>query len=114
MDGIAQTEVLPPHPPLERFYGAPEHKRAYLTSIFDETAADYDKVERWLSLGRGASYRREALHRAGLSPGMRVADVAVGTGLVAREALAILGGSGGVVGIDPSAGMLAHARRHLG
>jgi demethylmenaquinone methyltransferase/2-methoxy-6-polyprenyl-1,4-benzoquinol methylase len=35
-----------------------------------------------------------------------VLDVAIGTGLVAREIQAVLGDSGGVVGIDPSPGMM--------
>jgi demethylmenaquinone methyltransferase/2-methoxy-6-polyprenyl-1,4-benzoquinol methylase len=41
---------------------------------------------------------------------MRVLDVATGTGLVAREALAVVGPSGLVLGLDPSAGMLDEAR----
>jgi demethylmenaquinone methyltransferase/2-methoxy-6-polyprenyl-1,4-benzoquinol methylase len=42
---------------------------------------------------------------------MRVLDIATGTGLVAREALALVGPSGAVVGLDPSAGMLQEARK---
>jgi demethylmenaquinone methyltransferase/2-methoxy-6-polyprenyl-1,4-benzoquinol methylase len=38
-----------------------------------------------------------------------VLDVATGTGLVAREALAIVGAGGSLVGLDPSAGMLGQA-----
>jgi demethylmenaquinone methyltransferase/2-methoxy-6-polyprenyl-1,4-benzoquinol methylase len=40
---------------------------------------------------------------------MRVIDVAMGTGLVAREALGIVGARGGVVGVDPSAAMMARS-----
>src|SRR5262245_14718597 len=40
---------------------------------------------------------------------MRVLDIATGTGLVAREARSIVGPSGSVVGLDPSAGMLEQA-----
>src|SRR5687768_18543246 len=40
---------------------------------------------------------------------MRVLDIATGTGLVAREALALIGPQGKLVGLDPSAGMLAEA-----
>src|SRR3954451_4424532 len=80
----------PPHPVLSEYYDSAADKRAYLTSIFDETAADYDRVEKWFSMGSGRWYRRQALLRGGLKRGMRVLDVAVGTGLVAREALAIL------------------------
>lgn len=90
-------------------YRDPDQKREWLKSIFDDTAPDYDRVESWLALGSGKWYRRQALLRAGLKPGMSVCDVACGTGLVAREALAIVGPSGSVLGVDPSPGMLKHA-----
>lgn len=105
------------HPSIRAHYVGPEQRRAYLTEIFDATASDYDRVERWLSLGSGRWYRGKALRRAGLRPGDVALDVAVGTGLVAREALAIVregGASGRVVGIDPSAQMLALAVAGLG
>jgi demethylmenaquinone methyltransferase/2-methoxy-6-polyprenyl-1,4-benzoquinol methylase len=114
---VAPAQALPPHPVLDRYYANATERRTYLTSIFDETAADYDKVERWLSLGSGSWYRRQALLRAGLKAGMSVADVAVGTGLVAREAVSIVTTGrtpGKVVGIDPSSGMLERARAALG
>lgn len=104
--------VLPPvlpHPILTEYYPNETAKRVWLKSIFDETSQDYDRVESWLALGSGRWYRRQALLRAGLKSGMIVADVACGTGLVAREAVGIVGETGRVVGIDPSAGMLQQA-----
>jgi demethylmenaquinone methyltransferase/2-methoxy-6-polyprenyl-1,4-benzoquinol methylase len=89
-------------------------KREWLRRIFDDTATDYDRVERWVSLGSGRWHRRQALARAGLSSGMRVADIACGTGLLAREAVSLVGPTGSVLGVDPSEGMLAEARRTLG
>ena len=44
---------------------------------------------------------------------MRVLDVAMGTGLVAREAMALVGASGQVIGLDPSIGMVSEAKRTL-
>jgi demethylmenaquinone methyltransferase/2-methoxy-6-polyprenyl-1,4-benzoquinol methylase len=44
---------------------------------------------------------------------MRVLDVAMGTGLVAREAMALVGASGQVIGLDPSIGMVREAKRSL-
>jgi demethylmenaquinone methyltransferase/2-methoxy-6-polyprenyl-1,4-benzoquinol methylase len=62
-----------------------------------------------LAFGTGPWYRRQALQRAGLTQGAQVLDVGTGTGLVAREALAIVGPSGSLVGVDPSPGMLGQA-----
>lgn len=103
---------LEPHAPLLAYYPAGQ-KSGFLRGIFDRTAGDYDRIERLMALGTGAWYRREALRRSGLAPGMKVLDVAAGTGAVAREALAIVGERGRVVGMDPSAGMLAQLVKRL-
>ena len=84
-------------------------KEGWLRGLFDQTAGDYDRVERAMALGSGSWYRRRALSHAGLKPGMRVVDVGVGTGLTAREAARLVGPSGHVTGIDPSAGMMHSA-----
>ena len=96
-----------PHAPLAAYYGSDDEHRAYLRRIFDDTASDYDRIERVLAFGSGALYRRAALQRAGLASGAQVLDVGIGTGLVAREALALIGGEGRLVGVDPSAGMMS-------
>ena len=100
-----------PHKVLPAYYEREPQRRGFVREIFDETAADYEPIERLLSLGTGARYRRHALRRAGLCPGMRVLDVATGTGLVAREASVIVGGTGMVIGVDPSRGMLRNATK---
>ncbi|MGB8181920.1 MAG: class I SAM-dependent methyltransferase, partial [Stellaceae bacterium] len=51
---------------------------------------------------------------AGLRPGQHVVDVAVGTGLLAREAVSITGDRRSVIGVDVSEAMLAIARKNLG
>jgi demethylmenaquinone methyltransferase/2-methoxy-6-polyprenyl-1,4-benzoquinol methylase len=94
---------------LKQYWSDEGSRRRYVDGLFDGTADDYDFVERLLGLGSGPWYRRQALLRAGLAPGMRVLDVATGTGLVAREALGIVGPTGSLVGLDPSAGMLGQA-----
>ncbi len=86
-----------------------EARRRFTRRMFDASAPDYDRVDRLLALGSGSWYRRQALLRAGLVPGMRMLDVAVGTGLVAREAVGVVGGEGCVIGVDPSAGMIAQS-----
>ena len=106
----AAADPIAPHPELANYYGESQNKSAFLRDIFDQTAPDYDRVERVLALGSGRWYRRQALKRAGLVDGMRVLDVATGTGLVAREAIEIVGPAGRVIGVDPSAGMLDQTR----
>jgi len=102
-----------PHPTLSAYYPEDAQRAGFVRSLFDDTAPHYDRINRLFSLGTGAWYRRRALRQAGLAPGMRVLDVATGTGLVAREAARIAGPLGSVLGLDPSAGMLAEARREL-
>jgi len=67
-----------------------------------------------MSAGLHRLWKAFTLLRAGLAPGMKVLDVAIGTGLVSRQIVRILGARGEVIGIDPSAGMLASAARGLG
>ena len=94
------------------YFADAESQRRFTRRMFDASARNYDRVDRLLALGSGSRYRRLALLRAGLAPGMRMLDVAVGTGLVAREAVAVVGDRGRVVGVDPSAGMLAQSDAH--
>lgn len=107
----AALTVVAPHPPIRGYYDEPSEKRPFVRRIFDQAAGDYDRVERLMALGSGSWYRRQALRRAGLRPGMRVLDVAAGTGLVAREAATLTGDPRLVLGIDLSPGMLAQAAR---
>ncbi|HEY2819329.1 MAG TPA: class I SAM-dependent methyltransferase [Casimicrobiaceae bacterium] len=100
--------MQPPIRYLPRYFDDERGRRDFLDGLFDRTARDYDFVERVLAFGSGSRYRRDALRRAGLQAGMRVLDVATGTGLVAREALSL---GAAVTGLDPSAGMLGEARR---
>jgi demethylmenaquinone methyltransferase/2-methoxy-6-polyprenyl-1,4-benzoquinol methylase len=101
-------------PPGEGAYWRSEEERLALTRrLFDDTAADYDRIEKLIGFGSGSWYRRQALRRAGLKEGMRVLDVAAGTGLVTREAIGVVGDASLVWALDPSPGMLAQARRTL-
>jgi demethylmenaquinone methyltransferase / 2-methoxy-6-polyprenyl-1,4-benzoquinol methylase len=101
-----------PHTPLNDYYaeGDASGRQAFLRRTFDDTAVDYNRLEKLLGLGTGSWYRRQALQRAGLKPGMQVVDVGMGTGLVAAEILAITGEPHHLVGVDPSPGMMAQAR----
>ena len=103
---VKSDQPLKPHPVL------PSTIRIWPSALL--LCADYSTVPpaitigstSLLSWGSGSWYRRHALVRAGLRPGMSVLDVAIGTGLVARQALAITQDRRAVVGLDVSAGML--------
>ena len=107
------ANAIAPHPTLGRFFSKADQKREFVRRVFDGGAASYDRIERLMALGSGSWYRREALQVAGLTAGMRVIDVATGTGLVAREAATLAGDPRLVVGVDPSAGMIGQAGRQL-
>lgn len=98
--------VLRPHAPLTAYYRDEAERQQYLRRIFDATAPDYGRIEAVLALGSGPWYRRMALQRAGLQAGAQVLDVGIGTGLVAREALKLIGPNGRLIGVDPSPGMM--------
>lgn len=102
--------VTAPHQPLTDYYADEQARAGFVREMFDTTAEDYDRMEHILGLGTGVWYRGQALGRAGLKAGMRIVDVGVGTGLVAREAVRIVGDPGLVTGIDPSPGMMAQAK----
>ncbi|HPC81962.1 MAG TPA: class I SAM-dependent methyltransferase [Thermoanaerobaculaceae bacterium] len=105
---------LAPHPVLRDYYRDASARPQFVQHLFDSTAPSYDRIERLIGFGSGPWYRRQALGRAGLTEGMRVLDVAIGTGLVAREAITVVGRASLVTGLDPSPGMLREARRQLG
>jgi demethylmenaquinone methyltransferase/2-methoxy-6-polyprenyl-1,4-benzoquinol methylase len=102
-----------PHPLLPDFYDDLRQRENFVRTLFDASAADYDRINNIMSLGSAAWYRRRVLRLNGLLAGHKVLDIAVGTGLLARETKAVLGGSGLVVGLDASFGMLAQARVSL-
>ena len=109
--GNPPATPLSPHRPLPEFYAAPETRQTFVNELFDEAAPDYDWVSSMMSFGRDQVYRREALQRAGLTGGMRLLDVATGTGLMIKAALELGVAPAQVVGVDPSKGMLAENRR---
>jgi demethylmenaquinone methyltransferase / 2-methoxy-6-polyprenyl-1,4-benzoquinol methylase len=102
---------LSPHRPLSEFYAAPAARQNFVNELFDEAAPDYDWVSGMMSFGRDQIYRREALKRAGLTGGMRLLDVATGTGLMIKAALELGVNPANVAGVDPSQGMLIENRK---
>jgi demethylmenaquinone methyltransferase/2-methoxy-6-polyprenyl-1,4-benzoquinol methylase len=99
--------------PLAPAFRDRDERARWVRALFDDTARHYDAACALLALGSGQVHRRRALRRAGFVPGMRVLDLATGTGLVAQAALDVGAAPRQVVGLDPSPGMLAvhRARR---
>lgn len=111
----AQSNIVhAPHPPLTEYYGREEDRRDWVGEQFNKTAPDYDRMEAILGFGTGPSYRRRTLLLAGLKPGMKVLDVGMGTGLVARQAASIVGDPSSITGVDPSPGMIQSAKLPAG
>jgi demethylmenaquinone methyltransferase / 2-methoxy-6-polyprenyl-1,4-benzoquinol methylase len=105
----AAEPVHAPHEVLTDYYRNAAAREAYVRSTFDNTAEDYDRIERLIGFGTGPWYRRQALLRAGLRPGLDVVDVGMGTGLVAKEILRVTGEPQRLIGVDPSPGMIAQS-----
>ncbi|HYC61961.1 MAG TPA: class I SAM-dependent methyltransferase [Thermoanaerobaculia bacterium] len=97
---------MKPHEPLTDYYTDESQRQQFLRASFDETAPWYDWTDRVLSFGSGDWYRRQAVRRVGLERGMKLLDLATGTGVVARAAAQVTGDAHSIVGMDPSIGML--------
>jgi len=102
--------MLAPHPTLPEYYGDASKREGFVRTIFDDTAPWYDQTISFMSFGSGDRYRREAVLRNGLQAGMKMLDVASGTGVVARAALEATKNDVDVVALDPSIGMLRAGR----
>jgi len=93
------------------YYGSPAEKQAFLRKVFDDTASHYEAIAKWGWFGSGDWYRREALLRNGVTPNMRVLDVATGTGQVARALMKILDSADQIECVEPSAGMIEESKK---
>jgi demethylmenaquinone methyltransferase/2-methoxy-6-polyprenyl-1,4-benzoquinol methylase len=114
MNELPETNLRPPlspHRPLSEFYAVPSARQNFVNELFDEAAPDYDWVSGMMSFGQDKIYRRDALRRAGLTDGMRLLDVATGTGLMIKAALELGVEPSNIIGVDPSQGMLAENRK---
>jgi demethylmenaquinone methyltransferase/2-methoxy-6-polyprenyl-1,4-benzoquinol methylase len=83
-----------------------ERKAQAVEEMFDRIAPRYDLVNRVMTLGLDAGWRRRAVRELRLPAGARVVDLGCGTGDVCR-ALERSGLKG--LGVDMAAGMLAKA-----
>jgi len=89
-------------------HGQPD-KAVRVRAMFDAIAPTYERVNRVLSAGPDAYWRRTAVEMARITARDRVLDIACGTGDFARSFRAA--GPAGVVGTDFAGGMLGLAAR---
>jgi demethylmenaquinone methyltransferase/2-methoxy-6-polyprenyl-1,4-benzoquinol methylase len=83
-----------------------ERKARAVEEMFDKIAPRYELVNRLMTFGLDAGWRRRAVRELRLDPGDRVVDLGCGTGDLCR----VLGRAGlRAVGVDMAAGMLARA-----
>jgi demethylmenaquinone methyltransferase / 2-methoxy-6-polyprenyl-1,4-benzoquinol methylase len=107
----ASSGTLRPHRDLPQFYESRSKRAEFVMRLFDDTARYYDRISSVLSFGSCKAYRKMAMRRAGLKPGMRLLDVATGTGLAAEAALGLGVPASDIIGLDPSAGMLRENKK---
>jgi demethylmenaquinone methyltransferase/2-methoxy-6-polyprenyl-1,4-benzoquinol methylase len=88
----------------------PSPRKLHAVEIFRGLPDRYDRVGALMSFGQDPRWRRALVDAIAPAPGMRILDVATGTGMVAF-ALAQRGAT--VVGLDQSEAMLGGARARL-
>jgi demethylmenaquinone methyltransferase / 2-methoxy-6-polyprenyl-1,4-benzoquinol methylase len=88
----------------------PDHQPD-IRSMFDRIAGVYDAMNLLISGFQEPRWRRAAAMATRPRPGMRVLDVACGTGTLSRELLRHVSPGGYVLGIDFAPRMIAIARR---
>lgn len=64
-----------------------DERARYVQDMFTRIAPRYDLLNRLMTGGQDAQWRREVISRARLTPSARLLDVGTGTGELAREAL---------------------------
>lgn len=109
--------MKPPHEETTTHFGyqqvPPQKKSALVGEIFNSVADRYNVMNDVMSLGLHRLWKRTALMHANLRSGMKVLDVAAGTGDMAKAIAKKVGSTGQVVVTDINNAMLEKGRDHL-
>jgi demethylmenaquinone methyltransferase/2-methoxy-6-polyprenyl-1,4-benzoquinol methylase len=92
---------------------SPDEKSRRVRGVFDSVAGKYDVMNDLMSAGLHRLWKRFAVDAAGIREGMRVLDLAGGTGDLARLFASRVGATGQVVLTDINRAMLAAGRDRL-
>lgn len=96
------------------FRDIPEaQKAAQVHAVFASVARKYDLMNDILSFGMHRLWKRATVRKAALAPGMRVLDIASGTGDLAIAEIAHVLPGGEVLATDINPDMLEVARRRI-
>ncbi len=85
-------------------------RKQHAVGLFAGLAGDYDRVGAVMSFGQDPRWRRALVRALAPRAGMRILDVATGTGMVA---FALAESGAAVIGLDQSDAMLGAARARL-
>ncbi len=88
----------------------PSLRKSHAVQLFSGLPKEYDRTGAVMSFGQDPRWRRALVDAVAPEPGMRILDVATGTGMVA---FALAGRGATVVGLDQSEAMLGAARARL-
>ena len=88
----------------------PSPRKRHAVQLFSGLPDHYDRVGAVMSFGQDPRWRRALVEYIQPGPGMRILDVATGTGMVA---FALAGRGAEVTGLDQSEAMLGQARAGL-
>jgi demethylmenaquinone methyltransferase/2-methoxy-6-polyprenyl-1,4-benzoquinol methylase len=92
---------------------APEEKARRVRGVFDSVAGKYDLMNDLMSAGLHRLWKHFAVNATGVRAGMRVLDLAGGTGDLARLFADKVGPTGEIVLTDINGAMLAEGRDKL-
>jgi len=95
----------------ERVSEAEKDRR--VAGVFDSVAARYDLMNDLMSFGLHRAWKRFAVAVCGLRPGMRVLDLAGGTGDLSALVYSEVGAGGRIVLADINSSMLVRGRERL-
>ncbi len=92
---------------------APADKTRLVQDVFDRVAQRYDVMNDIMSLGTHRLFKRMVVERSGLRPGMRVLDLAGGTGDMSALLAPLVGEEGLVALTDLNGEMMQVGRNRL-
>ncbi len=96
------------------FKDVPEEEKAKrVAEVFDSVATKYDVMNDLMSAGLHRLWKASTIAQAGARPGMKVLDIAGGTGDLSREFLKAVGSTGQVWLTDINESMLRVGRDRL-